>query len=98
MIHLRKSRPEAPRVFRIRRGLIFPILTIIVFGALGLLAALAIGSTVMIGLPLLITVAMMGLSALYVFLVIPRLRAAARERQATRRRRPQREKSGTEAG
>lgn len=98
VIRLRRSRPEAPRVFRIRGGLIFPILTIIVFGALGLLAALAIGSTVMIGLPLLITVAMMGLSALYVFLVIPRLRAAARERQATRRRRPQRAKPGTEAG
>ena len=98
VIRLRRRRPEAPRVFRIRGGLLFPILTIIVFGSLGILAALAVGSTVMIGLPLLITAAIMGLSALYVLLVIPRLRAAARERQAGRRRRPQREKHGTEAG
>jgi amino acid transporter len=98
VIRLRQKRPEAQRVFRIRGGLIFPILTVIVFGALGILASLAIGTTVMIGLPLIITVAFMGLSALYVFLVIPKLRAAASARQATRRRRPPREKAGTEAG
>ena len=85
-------------MFRIRGGLIFPIITIIVFGSLGILASLAIGSTVMPGLPLIITIGIMGLSALYVFLVIPKLRAAAAARLATRRRRPQREVSGTEAG
>ncbi len=98
VIRLRRKQPETPRMFRIRGGLIFPIITIIVFGALGILASLAIGSTVMLGLPLIITLGIMGLSALYVFLVIPKLRAAAATRQATRRRRPQREASGTEAG
>ena len=99
VISLRRRRPETPRMFRIRGGLIFPILTVIVFGVLGILASLAIGTpNMMIGLPLIITIGVMGLSALYVFLVIPRLRAAARLRQATRRRRPQREAPGTEAG
>ncbi|HEX7733719.1 MAG TPA: APC family permease [Ktedonobacteraceae bacterium] len=97
VIRLRRLQPETPRAFRIRGGLIFPILTIVVFGVLGLLAALAPGTPgVMLGLPGLITLAMMGLSALYVFLVIPKLRAAAAARQATRRRRPQREAPGAE--
>jgi amino acid transporter len=97
VIRLRRKRPEAARAFRIGGGLLFPVLTVIVFGLLGILASLGIGSNITPGLPLIITIALMGLSALYVFLVIPRLRAAARLRQTVRRRRPQREASGTEA-
>ena len=96
VIRLRRKQPEAARVFRIRGGLLFPILTVIIFGLLGIVASLGIGSTVFPGLPLIITIAVMGLSTLYVFLVIPKLRAAARIRQATRKRRPQREVPGTE--
>ncbi|HEY0755854.1 MAG TPA: APC family permease [Ktedonobacteraceae bacterium] len=99
VIRLRQRKPEARRSFRIRGGLLLPILTVIIFGVLGLLAGLAPGTPgVMLGLPLIICVGMMGLSALYVFLVIPRLRAAAATRQATRRRRPQRQPSSTETG
>lgn len=98
VIRLRKRQPDAPRVFRIRGGLIFPILTVIIFGLLAILASLGVGSPDVIpGLPLGITLVLVGISALYVFLVIPKLRAAAAARQATRRRRPQRAASGGEA-
>ena len=97
VIRLRKRQPDAARAFRIRGGLFFPILTLIVFGLLGILAGLAPGTPgVMLGLPLIITIVMMGLSALYVFLVIPKLRSTAAARQALRRRRPPREAPGTE--
>lgn len=95
VIRLRRRQPEAARAFRIRGGLFFPILTVIIFGLLGILASLALGSNIMPGLPLLITIGLMGISALYVFLVIPKLRAAAAARQATRRRRPQRDNVST---
>jgi amino acid transporter len=97
VIRMRKRQPDAERAFRIRGGLLFPILTVIVFGLLAVLASLGIGSPdVLPGLPLALTLVLVGLSALYVFLVIPRLRAAAAARQATRRRRPQRAASGEE--
>lgn len=97
VIRLRKRRPEAERAFRIRGGLFFPILAVIVFGLLGFLASLGIGSQIMPGLPLIITLVLLGISALYVYLVIPRLRAkAAALRATTRRRRPQRESAETE--
>jgi amino acid transporter len=98
VIRLRRRQPDAARAFRIRGGLFFPILTVIVFGLLAILASLGIGSSVLPGIPLIITLVLMALSSLYVFLVIPRLRAAAAARQATRRRRPQREASSAEAG
>jgi len=97
VIRLRKRRPDAPRAFHIRGGLFFPILTVIIFGLLAVLASLGIGSNVFPGQPLIITLVILALSALYVFLYIPRLRTAAAARQATRRRRPQREGSGAEA-
>lgn len=98
VIRLRKRQPDAPRVFRIRGGLIFPILTVIIFGLLAILASLGVGSPDVIpGLPLGITLVLIGISSLYVFLVIPKLRAAAAARQATRRRRPQRAASDGEA-
>lgn len=77
VLRLRKLRPDAERAFRIRGGWFFPLLTIIIFGSLALLASLGLGSNVLPGLPLLITVILLSLSALYVFLVIPHLRAAA---------------------
>jgi basic amino acid/polyamine antiporter, APA family len=98
VIILRKRQPNAERAFRIRGGLFFPILTVIIFGLLGILAALGIGSNILPGLPLIITVVLLALSALYVFLYIPRLRAAAAARRTARRRRPQRENTATEAG
>ncbi len=96
VIRLRKRQPGTTRAFRIRGGILFPILAVIVFGLLGLLASLGIGSNVLTGLPLAITLALLGLSALYVFLVIPKLRATAAARRATRRRRPQREDASAE--
>jgi amino acid transporter len=81
VIRLRRRRREAERAFLIRGGLLFPWLTVAVFGLLALLASLGIGANVTPGLPLLITVAIMALSSLYVFLVIPRLRAAAVRRR-----------------
>lgn len=87
VIQLRRRQPATERSFRIRGGWIIPILTVIIFGALALLAALGSGSNVMSGLPLIVTLALFALSALYVFLVVPRLRAAAQARRAARRRR-----------
>ncbi|HLI71208.1 MAG TPA: APC family permease [Ktedonobacteraceae bacterium] len=98
VILLRRKRPDTERAFRIRGGLLFPLLTVIVFGLLGILASLGIGSNVLPGLPLIITLALMLISSLYVFLVIPRLRAAAAVRRTMRRRRPQRESTRSEIG
>jgi amino acid transporter len=98
VLRLRKLRPDVPRSFRIRGGVLFPVLSIVIFGLLAILAALGLGSPIMPGLPLLVTVVLMGLSALYVFLYVPRLRAAAAARQTTRRRRPQRASTETEVG
>jgi amino acid transporter len=97
VIRLRKRQPDAKRAFRIRGGLFFPILTVIIFGLLAVLASLGIGSNIFPGQPLIITLVILAFSALYVLLYIPRLRAAAAARQTTRRRRPQREGSGAEA-
>ncbi len=96
VILLRKRQPNAERAFRIRGGLFFPVLAVIVFGLLGFLASLGIGSNIMPGLPLAVTLVLLGLSALYVFLVIPKLRATAAARRATHRRRPQRENVSAE--
>ena len=98
VIRLRRKQPQAARAFRIRGGLLFPILTIIIFGLLAILASLGIGSSVLPGIPLVITIAIMALSSLYVFLVIPKLRAAAAARRAIRRRRPPREAPSAEVG
>jgi amino acid transporter len=98
VIRLRRKQPQSARAFRIRGGLLFPVLTIIIFGLLAILASLGIGSSVLPGIPLVITIAIMALSSLYVFLVIPKLRAAAAARRATRRRRPPREAPSAEVG
>lgn len=98
VLRLRRKQPQAERAFRIRGGLLFPLLTVMIFGLLAILASLGIGSSVLPGIPLVIAVAIMALSSLYVFLVIPRLRVAAAARRATRKRRPQRPAPSTEVG
>ncbi|MGH2497739.1 MAG: APC family permease [Ktedonobacteraceae bacterium] len=99
VLRLRRKHPDAERSFRIKGGWTIPILTIIIFGTLAILASLGIGSNIMPGLPLIISVGVFIISALYVFLVVPRLRAAAQARRATtRRRRPAREATSPETG
>ncbi|HLZ56055.1 MAG TPA: APC family permease [Ktedonosporobacter sp.] len=98
VLRLRRRKPDAERTFRIKGGALIPLLSILVFGLLGVAAALAPGTPgLMIGAPLIVTLAIFLVSALYVLLVVPRLRAtAAARRAATRRRRPGRETSGEE--
>jgi basic amino acid/polyamine antiporter, APA family len=97
VIQLRRKQPSAERRFRIRGGWTIPILTILIFGILAILASLGIGSNIQAGLPLIITIVIFVLSGLYVFLFVPRLRAAAEARRASmRRRRPRREAGNTE--
>jgi amino acid transporter len=99
VLRLRRKQPDAERSFRIRGGWIIPILTIIIFGALAILASLGIGSNIMPGLPLIISAGAFLVSTLYVLLFVPRLKAAAQARRAAmRRRRPVREATGTETG
>jgi APA family basic amino acid/polyamine antiporter len=89
VLRLRRKQRDAERAFRIRGGLLIPILTVIVFGVLGILASLGSGSNVILGLPLYVSIGLFILSALYVYLAIPRIRAAAQARRATaKRRRP----------
>ncbi len=89
VLRLRRKQPVAQRAFRIRGGWTIPVLTILVFGVLAILASLGSGSNVLLGLPLIVTIVIFIASALYVYLVIPRIRAAAQARRATvRRRRP----------
>ncbi|HEV2582052.1 MAG TPA: amino acid permease, partial [Ktedonobacteraceae bacterium] len=89
VLRLRRKQPDAPRAFRIWGGWTIPVLTIVVFGVLAILASLGSGSNVFLGLPLIVTIAIFIASALYVYLVIPRIRAEAQARRATvKRRRP----------
>ncbi|HLQ11483.1 MAG TPA: hypothetical protein VK134_07760, partial [Ktedonobacteraceae bacterium] len=98
VLRLRRKQPTAARSFRIKGGWTIPILTIIIFGALAILASLGIGSNIMLGLPLIISIAVFLISALYVYLVVPRLRAEAQARRAARiRRRPTKEATSTES-
>ncbi len=89
VLRLRVKMPTAERVFRAPGGAIIPIACVVIFGVLGLLAALGIGSAGIVpGVPLAVTIVVFALSALYVFLVVPRLRKAAEAKRtpATRRR------------
>ena len=90
---LRRRQPNAERSFRIRGGLVIPIVTVIVFGLLGILASFGAGTAgVFPGVPLVLTLFVFVLSTLYVLLVVPRLRKnAAAKRATTTRRRPGRE-------
>src|SRR5579859_5940361 len=98
VLRLRRKRSEAERSFRIKGGWTIPVLTIIIFGALAILASLGIGSNILPGLPLIISIGVFLISTLYVLLVVPRLKAAAQARRAARvRRRPTREATSTES-
>jgi len=89
VIRLREREPELVRPFRLRAGQPLAWAGMVVF------AVLAIGASVSVNnrfdpLPLGIIVVMVGLSAGYVLLYLPKLRAAAevRSRTAPTRRRP----------
>lgn len=90
VLRLRARKPAMERVFRVPGGAIIPVACVVIFGVLGILAALGIGSAgVVPGVPLVVTIIVFALSALYVFRVIPRLRKAAEaKRTTTTRRRP----------
>jgi amino acid transporter len=98
VIQLRRRQPAVQRTFRIRGGWTIPIATIVIFGILGILAALNIDPQGTISpTPLYITLAVFAISAFYVYLGVPRIRAAAAARRAaTSRRRPRRETQNTE--
>ncbi|MEO6889832.1 MAG: APC family permease [Ktedonobacteraceae bacterium] len=98
VIQLRRRQPALERSFRLRGGWTIPILTVIVFAVLGLLASLGIGSPgVFIGLPLILGIAIFAVSSLYVYIFVPRLRRAAEARRAAMgRRRPVRETKNPE--
>lgn len=92
VIRLRRRKREAKRSFRIAGGFVIPIVTVIVFGLLGLLASLGIGTPgIILGEPLIFALAIFVLSGLYVFFGVPRIRAAAVARRGTTRRRPRKE-------
>jgi amino acid transporter len=95
VLRLRRQKPDAQRSFRLKGGSSIPLLTIAIFGLLGIAAALAPDTPgLMIGMPLLVTLMLFLCSTLYVLLVVPRLRAAASRRRATmKKRRPGREMS-----
>lgn len=85
VIQLRRRQPAAPRSFRIPLGWTLPILTVLIFTALGIGAALTPTP-----LPLVITVAVFAVAFAYVRLAVPRLRAAEEARRRARSRRPRR--------
>lgn len=86
VIRLRRRQSGAIRSFRIPFGWTIPLLTIVIFGALGLAAAL-----VPTPLPLLITLVIFAAAFTYVWLEVPRLKSAAEaKRQAAGTRRPRR--------
>jgi amino acid transporter len=86
VIQLRRRQPDAVRSFRIPFGLTVPVLSILIFSALGLAAGLTPTPV-----PLLITVGIFAATLVYVRLYVPRLKAQAQASlAATRRRRPER--------
>jgi basic amino acid/polyamine antiporter, APA family len=94
VIQLRRRKPTAERSFRIAGGWAIPIATTVIFTILAILASIITGSSgLMTGTPLIITIIIFIISALYVYLGVPRIRAAAAARRATttRRRPPKRE-------
>ena len=99
VIQLRRRKPAAERSYRIAGGWLIPGAAILIFGILAILASLITGSSgLMTGTPLIITIGIFLVSALYVYLGVPRIRAAAAAKRATTtRRRPQRDVVNEEA-
>ncbi|HEX8035236.1 MAG TPA: APC family permease [Ktedonobacterales bacterium] len=86
VIRLRVRQPDAARSFRIPFGWMIPLLTVAIFAALGIAAAV-----VPTPLPLAITLVIFAASFAYVWLEVPRLKAAAEaKRRAVGTRRPRR--------
>ena len=84
VIQLRRRQRDAPRSFRIPFGWTIPVISVIIFTALGLGAGLTPTP-----LPLLFTLLVFAVTFVYVQLYVPRLKAQAEaRRQVTRRRRP----------
>ncbi|MGO8947496.1 MAG: APC family permease [Ktedonobacterales bacterium] len=83
VIQLRRRQREAARSFRIPLGWTIPVLSILIFTVLGLAAGLTPTP-----LPLLLTLLIFGVTFIYVWLYVPRLKAQAQvKRPVTRRRR-----------
>jgi amino acid transporter len=81
VLQLRRRKPDAVRLFRIKGGNLIALLTVVVFGLLAIAASFDTGASgLMVGTPLIITLAILLASTLYVLLVVPRLQAAARNR------------------
>jgi amino acid transporter len=91
VIQLRRRKPQELRSFKIPGGLTIPLLTVMVFGVLFVGAVLpGLGGTtgaLVYAVPG-VTVAIFALTTLYVFTVVPRLKAQLAAQRATRRRRP----------
>jgi basic amino acid/polyamine antiporter, APA family len=98
VVQLRHRKPAAERSFRIGGGWTIPVATTVIFSILAILASLITGSSgLTIGAPLIVTIIVFIISALYVYLGVPRIRAAAAARRATTaRRRPRRDGRGEE--
>jgi amino acid transporter len=94
VIQLRRRQPDALRSFRIPFGWTIPVLSILIFSALGLAAGLTPTPV-----PLLITVVIFAATLVYVRLYVPRLKEQAQARlAAARRRRPERSKATATGG
>jgi APA family basic amino acid/polyamine antiporter len=88
VVRLRGRMPDEHRPFRLVAARALGALGVVVFGLLALSASLSVSNHFDMA-PLVVIAVCGGLSALYVFRVLPRVRAAeAARRAATRRRRP----------
>lgn len=92
VIQLRRRKPAELRSFTIPGGWLIPILTVVIFGLLFVLAILPglSGTTGAIAFAVPgVTIALFALTTLYVYTAVPRIRAKlAAERATVRRRRP----------
>ncbi len=94
VIRLRRRQGEAARSFRVPFGWTIPLLTVVIFTALGFAAAL-----VSTPLPLVIAVVIFAVSFAYVRLEVPRLKVAAEaKRKAAGTRRPRRPSPQSDGG
>ncbi|HEX9037258.1 MAG TPA: APC family permease [Ktedonobacterales bacterium] len=90
VIRLRVKSPESARPFKMALALVLAPVGLVIFTALALLASVTVGPSMNIT-PLVIILFTGALSALYVTLVIPKLKRREAARRAARgRRRPQR--------
>jgi amino acid transporter len=98
VLALRRRQADTQRSFLIPLGPVIPIVTIVIFSLLGVIAAVTLtpvrigGAELLLPIPLAITAAIFLLSFLYVQYYVPRLKAAEEARRAARiPRRPRRQ-------